>query len=547
MAEITISSGRVKLIKDLPVGDDLTGTEAYAMLQNNVTKQSTILDIGRYTKTLDYSTWVYANSGTSSYVNQISSSILLKDPTESNSTTQYINSNVIVAGSVTALGNTSLATVSVQSASSFRIENQDRNAIALIVNQTQRSPGITRMRETSSAVFFVGPLTNTLGQPVTSGIVGVRTENPNRTFTVNGEISSSSHFSTSGNVYANFVFGDGRNLQNIDGSRIQNATITGDKLTGTINISAIPLNSIIFNRINENASIYGYQLNPEAGLVAQQIAPFGTSIINGRTVTSIGLAANQMSPTANIVGTQLSPTANIVGTQLASNANILGDQIAASTITNNNISNTTITSQKLSTGSPQWTSNGNLTINNDASVSGSVISTGNISLSGDIYMNEFKGIYTKDTTNTVRPLLLYDNVNNITKLHNVGGVNSVVRITNQGGNAALAEVDAIGNFIATGDVTAFSDERLKKNVKTIENALEKVNQLRGVEFERTDIEKKQIGVIAQEVEKIIPEVVSQGQDYKSVSYGNLVGLLIEAVKDLTKEVENLKAQINKNA
>lgn len=547
MAEITISSGRVKLIKDLPVGDDLTGTEAYAMLQNNVTKQSTILDIGRYTKTLDYSTWVYANSATSSYVNQISSSILLRSPTESNATTQYINSNVIVAGSVTALGDTSLATVSVQSASSFRIENQDNSAIALIVNQAPKSPGITRMREASSAAFFVGPLTNTLGQPVTSGIVGIRTESPNKTLTVNGEISSSNHFSTSGNVYANFIFGDGRNLQNLDGSRIQNATITGDKLTGTINISAIPLNSIIFDRINENASIYGYQLNPTAGIIAQQIVPFGTSIINGKTVVSNGIAANQMSPTANIVGTQLASNADILGTQLASNANILGTQISPTTITNGNIVDTTIQPQKLSTGSPQWTTNGKLTINNDTSISGSIISTGNLSLSGDIFTNQSEGIYTKDTTGTTRPLLLFDHINNITKLHNVGGVNSVVRITNQGGNAALVEIDAVGNFIATGDVTAFSDERLKKNVKTIENALDKVNQLRGVEFERVDIDKKQIGVIAQEVEKIMPEVVSQGQDYKSVSYGNLVGLLIEAVKDLTKEVETLKAQINKNA
>ena len=89
----------------------------------------------------------------------------------------------------------------------------------------------------------------------------------------------------------------------------------------------------------------------------------------------------------------------------------------------------------------------------------------------------------------------------------------------------------------------FSDERLKENVVTIPNALEKVSQLRGVEFTRKDGGKKGIGVIAQEIEEVIPEVVVTNTDEdetKSVAYGNIVGLLIEAIKDLQQEVEELK-------
>ena len=86
--------------------------------------------------------------------------------------------------------------------------------------------------------------------------------------------------------------------------------------------------------------------------------------------------------------------------------------------------------------------------------------------------------------------------------------------------------------------------RVKENIKTIDNSLEKVNQLRGVEFNKIGEDKKSIGVIAQEIEKVIPEVVYEDKDgMKSVAYGNITGVLIEAIKELKAEVEELKKQI----
>ena len=93
-----------------------------------------------------------------------------------------------------------------------------------------------------------------------------------------------------------------------------------------------------------------------------------------------------------------------------------------------------------------------------------------------------------------------------------------------------------GTLTAT-TVTETSDERLKSDIKIIENGLDKVMNMRGVRFTRDN--EPHIGVIAQEVEKIIPEVVTDG-DYKSVAYGNMVGVLIEAVKDLKKELDEHK-------
>ena len=107
----------------------------------------------------------------------------------------------------------------------------------------------------------------------------------------------------------------------------------------------------------------------------------------------------------------------------------------------------------------------------------------------------------------------------------------------------IFKVTNSGTATATGDVVAFSDRRLKENIETIPNALEKVEALRGVTFTRKDTGKESIGLIAQEVEEVIPEVVNNEGEYKGVAYGNLVGVLIEAVKELSAEVEELKAKL----
>jgi hypothetical protein len=91
-----------------------------------------------------------------------------------------------------------------------------------------------------------------------------------------------------------------------------------------------------------------------------------------------------------------------------------------------------------------------------------------------------------------------------------------------------------------------SDIRLKENITPLSDSLEKVIGLRGVNFNRKGDDKKQIGFIAQEVESIFPEVVSTNSDgYKSMSYDRLTAVLVEAVKEQQREIEELKLLINK--
>lgn len=107
-----------------------------------------------------------------------------------------------------------------------------------------------------------------------------------------------------------------------------------------------------------------------------------------------------------------------------------------------------------------------------------------------------------------------------------------------------------GHFTATGDVTAYSDVKLKENIEVISDAMDKILHLSGYTFDRKDNKEigRQTGVIAQEVEQVLPEAIKKDENGTlSVAYGNMVGLLIEGIKeqndiicDLKKRVEELE-------
>ena len=133
--------------------------------------------------------------------------------------------------------------------------------------------------------------------------------------------------------------------------------------------------------------------------------------------------------------------------------------------------------------------------------------------------------------------------------------------------APAAALHVTGAALVTGDITSnYSDIRLKENIRPIENALTKLETLRGVSFNYKEADesigyepfrKSDIGLIAQEVEKVLPDAVSiapfdkdsdgkskSGEDYLTLRYEKLVPLLVQAVKELSSEVKELKAKIN---
>ena len=180
---------------------------------------------------------------------------------------------------------------------------------------------------------------------------------------------------------------------------------------------------------------------------------------------------------------------------------------------------------------------------------------------------------TGETSYTNGQLLIGNTTGNTLTKATLTGTASQIVVTNSTGSITLSTPQSIGTsssvqfgsfgvgtaasgttgeIRATNDVTAFysSDERLKDNVQVITNALAKVLQIRGVEFDWNNltepedgyfVRKHDIGVIAQEVEKVLPEVVATREDgIKAVKYDRIIPLLIEAIKELKAEVNQLK-------
>ena len=114
------------------------------------------------------------------------------------------------------------------------------------------------------------------------------------------------------------------------------------------------------------------------------------------------------------------------------------------------------------------------------------------------------------------------------------------------GSTTRFTFDDAGDFTATGNVTAYSDINLKEDIQLIPNALDKLKTLKGITYLRNDLNDgiRHTGVIAQEVEKVLPEAVRTDENgVLSVAYGNMIGILIEAIKEQDKTINELKAAI----
>ena len=154
--------------------------------------------------------------------------------------------------------------------------------------------------------------------------------------------------------------------------------------------------------------------------------------------------------------------------------------------------------------------------------------------SNNLYIrNTAPTVYLRDTDNTVA--MLHCNSNLFYVLRGAADTTTFTAV-----NGVWPMTLNLNNNDVTfgGNVGAYSDARLKSNIRTVDNALDKVSNMRGVYFDREG--RASVGVIAQEIETVLPEVVDNSFEYKTVAYGNIVGVLIEAIKELKAEIEELK-------
>ena len=187
---------------------------------------------------------------------------------------------------------------------------------------------------------------------------------------------------------------------------------------------------------------------------------------------------------------------------------------------------------------------GNAIFNGSIDVGGSITKTGDLTVdvSGDIIFDADGGdIYFKDSGTE---FLRLQNDSGHINIRQDTSDKDILFLGNDGGSSIVAltlDMSEAGAATFNNNVTAFSDARLKDNIETLEGGLAKVEQLRGVTYTRGG--KKNIGVIAQEIEKILPEIVLTADDEmgtKSVDYSRITAVLIEAVKELSAKVKELE-------
>lgn len=452
---------------------------------------------------------------------------------------------------------------------------------------------ITRNRELSQFGSFLYIDDTTQSISITegsSGFVGIGSTIPTAKLDVFGDIN------VSGVITASSFIGSVSNAFNSVYAQISGVSTvslglsaaSNVKTSGIITASAFYVNDVLL--INPEFSTWTYTGVSGIGNTIYRLGNvgIGTSIgiterlvVSGNTSVSGNVSGSRFISTITSGTSPLQVLSNTLVTNL--NADFLRGKIppAGDIVGNTDIqtlSNKTINSSLVGSGGINFNgiagsvalrasniASGTLTL---PSETGTLVSTASIGaitssniLNGTIVDEDINSsasiAITKLAASTISGVSLGNNLGSLT-------FNSYLSGTYNGASSVIISVaatsintvntlvsrDSSGNFtagvITCEDLNSTSDVNLKQNIKPLQNSLETVKQIEGVEFEWKKSSKKSLGVIAQEIEQILPELVTEVDGNKTVNYNGLVGLLIQAVKELSEEVEELKKTLSEN-
>jgi hypothetical protein len=394
--------------------------------------------------------------------------------------------------------------------------------------------------------------------------VGIGTTNPSVKFEVVGDTNIGGNLTVTGGSIngSSFILngsplvdasidrwtsGSGSDIYRLNGNVGIGTSVISQKLTVLGNVSAGQFISTITSGTPLIIGSTSQVFNLNASLLAGKSAPAGNIVgtADTQTLTNKTLTTPTISSILN-GGTLTLPTGTGTLIRTGSVGLVTSGMIAGLSLVNADIaSNAGITYGKLNLS--------NSILAADIAV-GSGITYGKLSLSnsitnGDIATNADINV-SKLSENTISGITLGSNLATLTFGTYLTGTSyngsTVVTIginAETSGDSNIVARDGNGGFsagtITATDFNSTSDINLKENVQTVDNALETISALRGVSFDWKETGKSSYGVIAQELEEILPDLVNTGE-VKSVNYNGLIGVLIEAVKELKKEVEELK-------
>jgi hypothetical protein len=319
-----------------------------------------------------------------------------------------------------------------------------------------------------------------------------------------GTTDASSELHVVGNVEATYFLGDGSALTNIQSTNVSDfaSNVTRiDNIITDLSSNATRIDNVITD-LSSNAT--------RIDNVITDLSSNATRIDN--VITDLSALTTDLSSNATRIDN--------LTTDLSSNATRI-DNLESSDLT---IDGVKTFSSNLQVGTANLFVD---TVSSNVGV-GTTTPTYTLDVNGDI---NFTGTFYQGGSQFVSSLW----TSNVDTLYystsNVGIGNSY----------AGYELHVEGNVYATQDISAFSDARFKENVEPIDSALEKVCSIGGYTYNKIGDPRRNAGVLAQEVMTVLPEVVHGSEDTNySVSYGNMVSLLIEAIKELKLEIDELK-------
>jgi hypothetical protein len=316
------------------------------------------------------------------------------------------------------------------------------------------------------------------------GNIGIGTSDISQKLTVNGNVSAGQFISTVTSGTAPFQVLSDTVVANLNAARLNGKSAPDGDIVGTSDAQTLAnktLTSPIISAISNSGTL---TLPTGTGTLIRtgSVGLVTSGMIADSSIVNVDVAAN-----AGITYGKLSLTNSIVNADIASGASIAITKLASSTISGVSLGGTL---NNLSFGS-HLTASG--PYNGSSAISVSVAGT---------------------SVNNPNTIVIRDSLGNFT-----------------------------GGRITATDFNSTSDVNLKTNIQTVDNALETVNSLRGVSFDWKETGNSSYGVIAQELEEILPQLVNDG-DHKSVNYNGLIVILIEAVKELSQEVEYLRKKVS---
>ena len=418
--------------------------------------------------------------------------------------------------------------------------------------------------------------------------VGIGTTNPQYTLHVSGGIGATDAYvsgigtivtlqSTTGtitNLTATNLFVGVGTIGRIQSTDINNSGVTTSTTLNITGTATIAVGVVTFlsgtnlnysgigtidslNSTNVNVSGVGTIVNARVtNLNVTGISTFSSvntgniniaGIVTGLNVSGVGTIVNARVTNLNVTGVStiasLSVTGSTFDTLVVNNFSTLN---GITTLTNARVTNLNVTG--ISTFSSVNTGNINISgIVTGLNVSG-VSTLGTVRISSGIitatsgivtYFGDGQYLTGLAANPTLQTVLNTGNTSTIG--FSITGVSTLTTLNSTSGDITNLSGVAINiSGIATAqDFDALSDINYKENVITVNNALNKVEQLRGVSFDWKENGRSSYGVIAQELQKVLPELV-HGDNPKTVNYNGIIGVLIEAIKELKKEVEELK-------